>query len=63
MILYSDEHMIYSHAKSYIRCCHIYNMATTKDANEETTTTLTSTTKLEREQQQAVYKTLDKARD
>src|SRR5215216_3886243 len=38
-------------------------MATRKDAKEETTTTLTSTTQLQREQQQAVYKTLDKARD
>jgi hypothetical protein len=37
-------------------------MATTKDAKEETTTTLTSTTQLQREQQ-AVYNTLDKARD
>ena len=36
---------------------------TTKDAKEETTTTLTSTTQLQREQEQAVYKTLDKARD
>jgi chromosome segregation ATPase len=35
---------------------------TTKDAKEETTTTLTST-QLQREQQQAVYKTLDKAKD
>ena len=63
MILYRNEHMTYRNAKSYIRCCCIYNMATAKDAKEETTTTLTSTTKLEREQQQAVYKTLDKARD
>ena len=38
-------------------------MATTKDAKEEKTTTLTSTTQLQREQQQAVYKTLDKAKD
>src|SRR5215207_6624010 len=39
-------------------------MATTKDAKEETMTTLTSTTtQLQQEQQQAVYKTLDKARD
>ena len=38
-------------------------MATTKDAKVETTTTLTSTTQVQREQQQAVYKTLDKARD
>jgi chromosome segregation ATPase len=38
-------------------------MATiTKDAKEETTTTLTST-QLQQEQQQAVYKTLDKAKD
>jgi hypothetical protein len=36
---------------------------TTKDAKVETTTTLTSTTQVQREQQQAVYKTLDKARD
>ena len=55
--------MTYRNTKSYIRCCCIYNMATAKDAKEETMTTLTSTTKLEREQQQAVYKTLDKARD
>ena len=33
-------------------------MATTKDAKEER-----STTQLQQEQQQAVYKTLDKARD
>jgi hypothetical protein len=38
-------------------------MATRKDAKEETMTTLTSTTQLQQEQQQAVYKTLDKARD
>jgi hypothetical protein len=38
-------------------------MATRKDAKEETTTTVTSTTQLQLEQQQAVYKTLDKARD
>jgi hypothetical protein len=40
-------------------------MATTiKDAKEETSTTLTSTTtQVQREQQQAVYKTLEKARD
>jgi membrane protein insertase Oxa1/YidC/SpoIIIJ len=38
-------------------------MTTGKDAKEETMTTLTSTTQLQREQQQAVYKTLDKARD
>jgi hypothetical protein len=40
-------------------------MTTRKDAKEETMTTLTSTstTQLQREQQQAVYKTLDKARD
>jgi hypothetical protein len=38
-------------------------MATRKDAKEETTTIVTSTTQLQLEQQQAVYKTLDKARD
>jgi hypothetical protein len=40
-------------------------MTTRKDAKEETMATLTSTstTQLQREQQQAVYKTLDKARD
>ena len=38
-------------------------MATTKDAKAETTTTLTSTTQVQREQQQTVYKTLDRARD
>jgi hypothetical protein len=40
-------------------------MTTRKDAKEETMSTLTSTstTQLQREQQQAVYKTLDKARD
>src|SRR5919108_2652650 len=38
-------------------------MTTRKDAKEETTTTVTSTTQLQLEQQQAVYKTLDKARD
>jgi hypothetical protein len=38
-------------------------MAPRKDAKEETMTTLTSTTQLQQEQQQAVYKTLDKARD
>ena len=37
-------------------------MATNKDAKEETTTT-TSTIQLQREQQEAVYKTLDKAKD
>jgi hypothetical protein len=36
-------------------------MAPTKDAKEESTTT--STTQLQREQQEAVYKTLDNARD
>ena len=38
-------------------------MAPTKDAKEETTTTSTSTIQLQREQQEAVYKTLDKAKD
>ena len=39
-------------------------MAPTKDAKEETTTsTSTSTIQLQREQQEAVYKTLDNARD
>jgi hypothetical protein len=37
-------------------------MTTTKDAKEEKMTTLVST-QLQREQQQTVYKTLDKARD
>ena len=37
-------------------------MAPNKDAKEETTTT-TSTIQLQREQQEAVYKTLDKAKD
>ena len=36
-------------------------MAPTKDAKEESTTT--STIQLQREQQEAVYKTLDNARD
>ena len=36
-------------------------MAPTKDAKEESTTT--STIQLQREQQEAVYKTLDKAKD
>ena len=38
-------------------------MAPSKDAKEETTTTSTSTIQLQREQQEAVYKTLDKAKD
>jgi hypothetical protein len=38
-------------------------MAPNKDAKEETTTTSTSTIQLQREQQEAVYKTLDKAKD
>jgi hypothetical protein len=38
-------------------------MAPTKDAKEESMTTSTSTIQLQREQQEAVYKTLDKAKD
>ena len=38
-------------------------MAPSKDAKEESTTTSTSTIQLQREQQEAVYKTLDKAKD
>jgi hypothetical protein len=38
-------------------------MAPNKDSKEETTSTSTSTIQLQREQQEAVYKTLDKAKD
>ena len=54
-------HIIPFIGKPYIVSWCIYNMATRKDAKEESTTT--SPTQLQREQQQAVYKTLDETRD
>jgi uncharacterized membrane protein len=54
-------HIIPFIGKHYIVSWCIYNMATRKDAKEESTTT--SATQLQREQQQAVYKTLDETRD
>ena len=54
-------HIIPLIGKPYIVSRCIFNMATRKDAKEETATT--SPTQLQREQQQAVYKTLDETRD
>jgi vacuolar-type H+-ATPase subunit H len=54
-------HIIPLIGKPYIVSRCIFNMATRKDAKEETATT--SPTQLQLEQQQAVYKTLDETRD